>query len=167
MKENIKKAYLETIRERKTPNVRDLCRRANINKSTFYRYYSCLEAFEDELYKETVGGLFPLDKEINWEIEGFETSKEIHNKIFYMNGDVKILFNYKKETFIKYLYDFSCLMLNKHQNENIKEKMYLDFYFYGTINIITSNKYSIEDKESFIKYVYQDYLKKIKSNELL
>ena len=45
----IKQTYINMVVNKEAINVRALVRKANINKSTFYRYYTYIEELEDEL----------------------------------------------------------------------------------------------------------------------
>lgn len=54
----IRDAFVELVRERGTGRitVADVCRKADINRSTFYAHYDNVDDLQDKIYGETVAG---------------------------------------------------------------------------------------------------------------
>ena len=53
-RKKIRDTYISMLINKEPINVRAIVKKANINKSTFYRYYTYLEELEDELILEVV-----------------------------------------------------------------------------------------------------------------
>lgn len=141
----IKNSLLELMRERPISKVTvtDICRKADINRNTFYSHYAnqfeLLSSIEDELYEDIrqVAG-----RTMNLEGSG-KLSYEICKYIKANSNICKVLFseNGNKDLLKRILYISHDFNIEKWKNEakQIDQKLFDDWYTftaYGSIAII-------------------------------
>ena len=97
-KKKIKNAYISMLEKKENPNVREMCRIAGVNKSTFYYYYPYLEMLEKELYKDEILPDFQKEK-----LENLFNENNLYFEYFQvkynMNDTLNKIHNCLNETF--------------------------------------------------------------------
>jgi AcrR family transcriptional regulator len=141
----IKNSLLELMRERSISKitVTDLCRKANINRNTFYSHYAnqyeLLSNIEDELYediRQVVGNTMNLevDGKLSYEIcKYIKANSNICEVLFSENGDKDLL-----ERILYISHDFNIEKWMK-EVKHIDQKLFDNWYTftaYGSIAVI-------------------------------
>ena len=141
----IKNSLLELMRDRSISKVTvtDICKKANINRNTFYSHYAnqfeLLSNIEDELYEEirqVVGDTINLEAsgKLSYEIcKYIKANSNICEVLFSENGDKDLL---KRILYISH--DFNIKKWMK-EVKNIDQKLFDNWYTftsYGSIAII-------------------------------
>ena len=141
----IKNSLLELMKERSISKitVTDICKKANINRNTFYSHYinqfELLSNIEDELYEEirqVVGHTMDLDAsgKLSYEIcKYIKANSNICEVLFSDNGDKDLL-----ERILYISHDFNVEKWKK-EVKHIDQKLFDNWYTftaYGSIAII-------------------------------
>lgn len=155
-----KKAIKETFLEMRQTlpiekiHVRELCRQAMINKSTFYNHYEDIYALEDELENEAIDKFLENFKEKNCLFSDpvkfltlmppvFDANMEQLLPLFRENMDEAF---FKLETKLRQYYETSDMSL--------EEKIRVSFILNGTMHTLRELKFGEEcDKEVFIAFL--------------
>lgn len=141
----IKDSLLELMKERSISKitVTDICKKANINRNTFYSHYinqfELLSKIEDELYEEirqVVGHAMDLEAsgKLSYELcKYIKANSNICEVLFSENGDKELL-----ERILYISHDFNIEKWKK-EVKHIDQKLFDNWYTftaYGSIAII-------------------------------
>ena len=143
----IKRTYLDMIANKQPVNVRALVRKANINKSTFYRYYSYIEELENETLKDLAKDIYTYSasmKDNKTFVENFFDyfeQLEEGKKIIFARNPFKTT-----EVVTEYAFD----EYRKHYNAELPKLLTLYIVSSGCINLLVNRKFTREDRKAAI-----------------
>ncbi len=128
----IKNALLELLTEKRINKITiiELCKKATVNRSTFYKYYGC----HNDVLEEMIDDFFI----------------ELSSKIDYTSGN--FLFSKNMLSYIYENKDFCNIMITKVPQEKFENRL-IDIAVYDdTLKASLSNKYNEQQKEYLLKY---------------
>ena len=151
----IKQAYIEEKKRNDTVKdikVTDICRRAMINKTTFYKHYCDIMDLEDKIETETVAEI--LDKcEHKFKIfDDTELFVSEVNEVFMKNKEtINLIFDSRMNVFLKKL-EILLIDFYIEQNRCQEEILLIKFCIGGAINVL-AKEFNDTSKNNVIKFI--------------
>ena len=159
-KKKIKNAYISMLRRKETPNVREICRIAGVNKSTFYYYYSYLEELEKELYKEEAQVLYAkLVSGVDFSNLPDNYMESVYKMIKSVPEKHRILYYHNKALAVDMIIELAVESSKKH-NSDIHNEMILKVFLRGGLSLLLDPNYSEEDKSVVLARIIRSYNKR-------
>ena len=153
----IKDKYILMLLHKEPVNVRALVKKAKINKSTFYRYYSYIEELEDEIIHDLAVETYNICKtnENGLFIENFFDYYE--NK---MDDIRKFIFNWNIS---KSSHILASLATDDYKtaNDDLHRELLMYILANGCISLFLNKKYPREDKKKAIIDIGRAYFELI------
>lgn len=160
-KKKIQQTYINMLMQREPINVRSLVKKANINKSTFYRYYTYLEELENELVHDVVEKLYiaSSNNKDGHFVENFfdiyENKLDIESKTIFRN-------NAKLTTSMMAAYAMNEF---KKTHNDINDILLFYVVSSGCFQLFLDNRYSKEERRKGIIEVANLYRKIINGGQ--
>ena len=160
-KKKIKNAYISMLEKKENPNVREMCRIAGVNKSTFYYYYPYLEMLEKELYKEEAQALFQrIAKGIDFDNIPNNIMEVVYSHLDNISGKNRLLFYHNKTLSLDVLIETAIEASRKRDND-IYSEMILVVFLRGGLSLLLDPSYSKKDKSVVLERIMRSYNKRI------
>ena len=163
-KRKIKQAYLKMLGSGKTPNVREICRIADINKSTFYRHYSYLEELEKEMYVEEAKEFYAYlikDTDFNNIPDGFMERVFEYRKT--LSKERTLFLDKNKPVAVDEVVNLAIEGVKKI-SDNINNEMLVAIVVRGSMYLMFDNRYTDQEKIDITTKITRSYHKAVKNN---
>ena len=151
----IKRAYIEEKKRNRTVNeikVTDICRRAMINKTTFYKHYCDIMDFEDKFETETVAEIL---NECEHKFKIFDNTelfvKELNDIFIKKKEIINLVFDSRMHVFFKKL-EKLLIEFYIEQNRSEEEILLLKFCIGGAINVL-AKEFNTNSLKVVIKFI--------------
>lgn len=157
----LKEAYIDMLLSGKNPNVREMCRIADVNKSTFYRNFPYLEDLEKELYHEEARALADeVIKDVTYENITDEFIEKLIVFLSNISKKQRILFFHNEKLAIDTVVDIVKEDLKKY-TDSVNDEMLLVITVRGILFLLLEKNYTREEKIRFMTLLWRSYNKAI------